>query len=330
MKQKILLSMLALAVCIGVGAYLKSEAAGWLWGGTDDGTGQTTGIGWVSFSKNNCDPDNDGITEGGTENAEYPNCPSGLPVTDYQVNVPSGDGPLSGYAWSENLGWIDFAPTGPFPEVATGDDYPFAVKREGNFLRGWARIVGIKTEYEKVPVNSGGWQGWIRMSSDSNDPVEYAVDITKMDGTGTKPTYAWSDELGWINFSRAKISNERVLKICSECLDNVSPLNSVTIIKGDNYLAKACLVNSQDTCSGTDVTNLANWSSNKQEVATVNNDTEKGKINSVDIGTAEVKAEYNDGQRIINNSIEVNVIEPVIPNPPTPNNNSIKWREVSP
>ena len=26
-----------------------------------------------------------------------------------------------------------------------------------------------------------------------------------MDGTGNNPTYAWSDELGWIDFSRAKI-----------------------------------------------------------------------------------------------------------------------------
>ena len=128
----------------------------------------------------------------------------------YGVSIPATDGSLTTgntvpYIWSSNLGWIDFEPTGPYPTVDTGDDYAFGVHRSGNKLVGWARIVDIKTEYEKTPSNSGGWQGWIRTSSDSNDPIQYGIQIN-LDGTITKgqaTSYVWSNELGWIDFSGA-------------------------------------------------------------------------------------------------------------------------------
>jgi len=179
-------------VFLAAGSTLKTYAGtenttGWLWGGSNDGAGNNTGVGWASMNDTN---------------------PGAGGAVSYGVNIPdagcSGAGcDLSGYAWSENIGWIDFAPAGPFPAVATGDDYAYAAKRDGDYLRGWARIAGIKTEYEKVPSNSGGWEGWIRLSSDADDPILYGVEIAKMDGTGDSPTFAWSGELGWVDFSGA-------------------------------------------------------------------------------------------------------------------------------
>lgn len=234
MKKKILISIMVLTLCVGVGAYLKANAEGWPWGGTEEisdgnpnngNSGYETGVGWINMS---CDSEVAAgqdlmICNGGANDLKSCNgagaVPSCAPIgvcsnactvlsgrgINYGVSIPSGDGVVTGYAWSENLGYINFAPAGPFPTVATGDDYAFATQKSGNYLRGWARVADIKTEYEKIPSNSGGWQGWIRMSSDANDPFQYGVDVTKMDGTGNNPTYAWSNELGWIDFGRANV-----------------------------------------------------------------------------------------------------------------------------
>jgi hypothetical protein len=156
-----------------VNAGVANNVTGWLWGGSD------TNLGWISMNNTN---------QAG--------------AIDYGVSIPATDDAVTGFAWSENVGWIDFAPAGPYPTVVTGDDYPYATKRLGDRLVGWARIVSI----QQAGANAGGWSGWIRLSSDASDPIVYGVDITKMDGTGANPTYAWSNEFGWIDFSGALIA----------------------------------------------------------------------------------------------------------------------------
>ena len=204
-------------------------------------------------------PDGNGISDTGN----YANCPVGITVADYGVDIPAGSGNVTGTAWSKNIGWIDFAPAGPYPSVATGDDYAFAAQRVGNELRGWARIVGIQTEFEAVPSNSGGWQGWIRLHSDSNDPVPYGLDITKMDGTGNNKTYAWSDELGWIDFSKAKIVTPTTLKLCpSSCTSGSAPVSNSSTISmnpGDVKSYQACWNTSSGCDTNGDVTLSASW-----------------------------------------------------------------------
>ena len=103
------------------------------------------------------------------------------------------DGKLSGYAWSENLGWISFNEA----DLAGCPSSPScSATSDGSRLLGWARIMSIP----QAGANAGGWQGWISLNGSN-----YGVEISKMDGTGNNPTYAWSDELGWIDFSRARI-----------------------------------------------------------------------------------------------------------------------------
>jgi len=272
-KRKILFLIIILAVAFSAGVALKTKAgvgdsgSGWLWGGSEEApdgaiNGNETGVGWISMNSTNCDTNNSGaIDASDTGPAGCP--PIGTIVADYGVNIPVGGGNVSGYAWNENLGWIDFNPAGPYPTVATGDDYPFSVQRSGNELRGWARIIGIQTEL--AAGNSGNWEGWIRMHSDPDDAVSFGVDVTKMDGTGANPTRAWSDELGWIDFSRASIIAPKTLKICEDsCASGfVRDGTNISMIAGDTkdlvacYTSTACL----DPAPGVanNVTNTAAW-----------------------------------------------------------------------
>jgi len=83
---------------------ISPNIKGWLWGGTDDGSGNTTGVGWIS--------------------ANYLNLKKDIV---YGISVPENDGVVKGQAWSGNIGWIDFSDA----------------QRQGDNLVGWARILGI-------------------------------------------------------------------------------------------------------------------------------------------------------------------------------------------
>lgn len=180
---------IALFILVFVTAgFVKVQAAsmiiGWLWGGSEDASiggttgtidGNETGLGWISMSSTN---------------------PGAGGSVSYGVRI-GDDGKLSGYGWSENIGWISFNES----DLVDCPSGTCSARREGNYLRGWARIMSIP----QAGANAGGWQGWISLSG-----ANYGVEISKMDGTGNNPTYAWSDELGWIDFSRARIE-----EVCS-------------------------------------------------------------------------------------------------------------------
>ena len=156
--------------------------------GIDDnvsGYAWSENIGWISLNSTNCDSNNDGITD----NGNYPQCPVGQTVVSYGVNINS-DGTFSGYAWSENIGWIDFAPAGPYP---TAPDYP--VKVTGNQLFGWARALAPVGDPE-----AGGWSGWIKLRG-----TNYGVSINNNDFSD----WAWSDMvIGWISFNSANCDSD--------------------------------------------------------------------------------------------------------------------------
>ncbi|MDD5490035.1 MAG: hypothetical protein PHP25_05160 [Candidatus Moranbacteria bacterium] len=163
------LLVFALSCVMKIHAGTSDSGSGWLWGGgagPNDGT--NTNVGWISINNTN---------QGG--------------ATNYGLNIPSGTGAISGYAWSENIGWISFnaADTAGCPQGSCN-----ATKVAGNNIKGWARILGIRDALAQS--NSGGWQGWISLSG-----AQYGV---KINADNTLTGYGWSDELGWIDFSRAK------------------------------------------------------------------------------------------------------------------------------
>lgn len=66
------------------------------------------------------------------------------------------DGRLVGYAWSENIGWIQFGGLSGIP--TTPYESKSQAKLNGSTLRGWARAVsGMSGD------NRGGWDGWIAL-----------------------------------------------------------------------------------------------------------------------------------------------------------------------
>ncbi|MDD5750689.1 MAG: hypothetical protein PHU56_03525 [Candidatus Pacebacteria bacterium] len=137
---------------------------GWAWSGN---------IGLVSMNSRNCDTDNDGKSEGVPSS-----CPAlDTPIPDYGVNIAS-NGNFSGYAWSNNIGWIRFDPAGPYPASPA---YSVKMDTVTGVISGWARAL----------ANGGGWDGWIKLDG-----------LSVNASNGNFSGYAWgSDVIGWLSFS---------------------------------------------------------------------------------------------------------------------------------
>jgi len=195
------LFVLAFAAASVVKIQAASNVTGWLWGGSEDkniggiydercsgtssicGDGNETGVGEIRMSGTATD----------------------AARSEYGVEIPSGGGIISGtntYAWSENIGWINFSGV----NVTTVD----GEKR----LSGDAWIVAIKNN----PASAGGWGGRIKLAADGSnysnlDANNYGV---KIDSSGKFSGYGWNGEesgtgenmasgFGWIDFSKAEL-----------------------------------------------------------------------------------------------------------------------------
>lgn len=170
-----------------VSAGFSHNVLGWAWGGTQNTfNADTTGLGWVSTNSMNCDFDGNGQVEAG-EVLDAPGCTEGL-ITDYGVNV-SSNGKLSGYAWSENYGWISFQESDW--DNCPDDSCP-PLLSPPNRVYGWARILSLRD-----PFNSD-LGGWIKLSAGSDDVVNWMVTYNSVEQTFGG--YAYSDEVGWIDF----------------------------------------------------------------------------------------------------------------------------------
>lgn len=203
MKKKILLTiMLFISVftfvsSIRVFAGPSDNAIDYLWGGSEevaDGliNGNESGLGWASMN----------------------NISSGDAFA-YGVNIPSDGSPASGYAWSENVGWISFNPADVSDSNCPLSPAPCQsahLNTATNKIEGWARIVSIKDAL--VIGNSGGWKGYIALGGAG--VLDPGVSVSNI-ATGELSGYALSAtdvpslgtinyELGWIDFSKAKLT----------------------------------------------------------------------------------------------------------------------------
>lgn len=88
---------------------------------------------------------------------------------------------LVGYAWSDNIGWIQFGGLAGFP--TGGGTTAVNAKVQGSTIVGWAKALSA----------AGGWDGWISLSGTGYGPT---ISGSTMSG------YAWgSDVVGWTDFS---------------------------------------------------------------------------------------------------------------------------------
>jgi len=115
-------------------------------------------------------------------------------TSSYGVNL-SASGDFTGFAWSDNIGWIDFAPTGPYPTGPGTSANP--AQLEGDSVTGWIRVCSVFASgcsgALKNDIYRGGWDGWISMSGDN-----YGVMLTD----DNLHNFAWGSEIvGWIDFA---------------------------------------------------------------------------------------------------------------------------------
>ena len=103
-------------------------------------------------------------------------------TSDYGVNASTVNGNMSGYAWSDNIGWISFNETVGCPEGGCTTQ-PNVSKTTGA-ITGWA----------KAPSATGGWDGWIKLGGSWASSAIFS-------GTAASG-YSWgSDVVGWVSWS---------------------------------------------------------------------------------------------------------------------------------
>ncbi|MDP3957914.1 MAG: hypothetical protein Q8Q36_00435 [bacterium] len=97
--------------------------------------------------------------------------------SNYGVTIDPVSGNFSGYAWSENLGWFSFQPA----DVSGCPTSPCTpnVSQATGAVTGWFR--GL--------ANGGGWDGWVHLDGVSASGTSFSG-------------YAWgSDVVGWVDMS---------------------------------------------------------------------------------------------------------------------------------
>lgn len=182
-KKLLLLFVLIAALFIiswsqEVDAGAGQNVSGWAW---------SENIGWISFNSANCDPDGNGLTGTST----YVQCPVNQPITNYGVNIDTNH-KFSGYAWSENVGWITFNESDlqGCPSTPCRAD----INSGNGEVSGWARVLAASS------TDPGGWDGWIKLRGVSKDGSSYGVSWNPI--TEELEGWAWSDMVaGWISFN---------------------------------------------------------------------------------------------------------------------------------
>lgn len=118
------------------------------------------------------------------------NSSTGGGATNYGVNIETAVGNISnvtGMAWSDNIGWIDFNPAGPFPSI--GPNHSAQINISNAEFSGWARAL----------AHGGGWDGWISMRGTTPD---YGVWLDIVPNPNELRGFAWGgDVMGWITFN---------------------------------------------------------------------------------------------------------------------------------
>jgi len=122
---------------------------------------------------------------------------SGGGAINYGVNISPSTGIFSGYAWSDNIGWISFN-SSDLTGCPSGTCQAQLDLQNGQ-VSGWARVL----------ASGGGWEGWIKLAGDGLNWNSQQGRCTgnnnydndnqcnwgvKIDtGTGAFQGYAWSD-----------------------------------------------------------------------------------------------------------------------------------------
>lgn len=119
----------------------------------------------------------------------------------YGIKVAS-DGTLSGFGWSENIGWVSSNEN----DISGCPSAPCKAQIKGNTLTGWLKALSGGSP------QSGGWDGWIRLSGPGYGPTM---------SSGKFSGYSWgSDVVGWVDFSLVRTTYGGTCATGYACMDN--------------------------------------------------------------------------------------------------------------
>ena len=106
-------------------------------------------------------------------------------TVNYGVNVESNND-FSGYAWNDNIGWISFNSS----DLTGCPKGSCKAKLVGGSLEGWVKALS---------ASDNGWDGWISLSTQPSGSITYEVTL---EDNSEFSGYAWgSDVVGWIDFN---------------------------------------------------------------------------------------------------------------------------------
>ncbi len=224
----------------------------------------------MSFSCENCDSDLNGYVDVscGGDNATTPSA-------DYGVDIDPVSLLFSGYAWSDNIGWISFEPasvSGCDHFVGPGATSCQAfIESTTNDIHGWARACSVFQAGCSGTLKSngerGGWDGWLKFDGSDVFYGSY-VDNTPIPSEFRK--WAWGDNvvIGWTSLNNLDTGGAADYKVitdltlnavpiasfsCEDCSSN--PIASCKVYRGDTL----CLVNNSTDPDGNDQIVLSEW-----------------------------------------------------------------------
>lgn len=151
-------------------------------------------------------------------------------------------GQLSGYAWSNNIGWVYFGPDKSNISASTAPNDPKQWAKTNlatGIVNGWAKT--YRAILDKTDANAedgqtlGGWEGWIKMDHGMSNPV--SIDFA----TGDFHGWAWSSDtagiIGWISFNSkdCDLDNNGFMDIaCGGKNNNTTPAYPYKVTIGSN------------------------------------------------------------------------------------------------
>ncbi len=178
-------------------AAATDNLSGWAW---------SDGIGWVSM---NCYNDWNGDSVIDDNHCTGTNPANGQLYVNYgvnAVNISATVAELRGYAWSENIGFINFNPAGPYPASNNGGlvpGHPVQLGKSTGKVTGWARAcVVFQSGCSGALLDNiqrGGWDGWIGFGDGAQAGSSYGGVVVTSSGTCVYQGWAWS---GWDEASK--------------------------------------------------------------------------------------------------------------------------------
>ena len=159
----------------------------------------------VNLYAENIDPNDDGSQYAYSENVGWLNFEPN--VAGPNVGTTVSNDKLTGFIWAENIGWLNLDPNDSDPNTGISND------GAGN-LSGYAWGENV---------------GWVNLDPNvPGDSNHYGVTI---DGFGSFDGWAWGENIGWINFNSADLYGFGV-QACKVSFENLANFVDDWLISG--------------------------------------------------------------------------------------------------